>query len=362
MEVFVTRQPIFDRHDRVAGYELLYRRSPTSARAPQMVTPALSTRVIADAFLGIGVHRVTDGRPAYLNCGRELLLSGLLELFDPRHVVIELLETVEPDDEVIAACQALSEAGYRIALDDFEYRARWEPLLRIADVIKVDVLAHSPAELEKAVARLRRYNAMLLAEKVESAEVRDRCLRLGFDLFQGFHFRRPETVAHRDISVAQIRILKLMNLMRDLNIPDARLEDEFRADVPLSYKLLRMANSAAIGGIGIQSLGHAIRLLGRQPLYRWLSLLLLSSARRRGGIDEELVHASLVRARFAELTAQHAGRAADAGALFLIGLFARLDDLLGTPMTEILDQLVLDAPVREALLDRAGPYADLLNL
>jgi EAL and modified HD-GYP domain-containing signal transduction protein len=364
MEVFVARQPIFDRNDRVVGYELLYRSNGLSSRAwtPGTGVDEMSSHVIVDAFLGIGLHRLTGGRRAYINCSRELLLSGNLELLDPRMVVLEILETVEPDDDVVAACERLAAGGYRIALDDFAFTDPWIPLLRIAHVVKIDVLGRTPQEIEELVMRLRGCPALLLAEKVETREVHDSCLALGFDLFQGYFYSRPETLSRSDLSVREIGVVRLLNLIRNLDAPDIELENAFRSDVSLSYKLLRMANSAALGSSGIRSIGHAIRLIGREPLYRWLALLLVSSSVKGGGIDAELVQTALVRARLCELIAETTGRRAIAGSLFLVGLFSLLDALLGQPMEEVLSQMVLNNSVADALLHREGPLAPTLDL
>lgn len=360
MEVFVTRQPIFDLYDRIAGYELLYRATPGAAQAPPTVSAEMSNRVILDAFLGIGLQRVTDGRPAFINCTRELLLSGNVEILDVRHVVIEVLESIEPDEQVVAACEHLASLGYRIALDDFAFEPEWEPLVRIAYVVKVDVLQWSYEELAARVAPLRGRDVLLLAEKVESSNVRRQCVELGFDLFQGYHFSQPELVTQRDLSVDEMRILELLNLMRDLNIPDAKIEDRVRADLSVSYKLIRMAHSAAIGGTGVQSVGHAIRLLGRDRLYRWLAMLMLSTIGDRRGIDEERVSTALLRARFCELIGQRTGNRRAAGALFLTGLFSLLDAIMGVPMEDILEHMDLEPSIRHALLDRSGVYGAVL--
>lgn len=362
MEVFVARQPIFDRAERVAGYELLFRNSRSSLQAPRAPRYDMSSRLIVDTFLGIGLSRVTAGLPGYINCTRELVLSGALELLDPRQVVLEVVESTEIDDELVAACEHLAAAGYRLALDDFVFRSEWEPLLRLAEVIKVDVLSHTGEALEELVDRLRECNAYLLAEKVETREAYETCRRLGFDLFQGYHFSRPEMLSRRDLSVAQLKVMRLLNSLRDLGAPDGVLEEMFRSDVSLSYKLLRMANSAAIGANGIRSIGHAIRLLGRESLYRWLALMFVSTSRHRSGIDRELVYTILVRARMCELVGEATGETARMGSLFLVGLFSQLDTLLGVEMEEALAHLELSSEVKEALIHRRGPLAPILGL
>lgn len=362
MEVFVTRQPIFDRDERVVGYELLYRDNRRSEQAPSMVSTEMAHSILVDAFLGIGLENVTHGKPAYINCDRELLLSGNLELLDPRQVVLEVLETVEPDAEVVAACRRLVDAGYRIALDDFASVERLQPLLEMAEIVKIDVLTWTEAELEALVALLSVYDVRLLAEKVESTEVRERCLGLGFELFQGFLYSRPEMLSRRDVSTGELQVLRVLNLVRDLDVPDTRIEEAIRVDVSLVYKLLRMVNSAAVGGRGVRSLGHAIRLLGRQALYRWLAMLVVASARGRGGLDREMAQTALVRARFCELIARRTERRGSGPSLFLAGLFSLLDLLLATPMEELLGQIELDEPIRAALLHRAGTFGAILEL
>jgi EAL and modified HD-GYP domain-containing signal transduction protein len=364
MEIFVARQPIFDRANRVAGYELLYRNGIRTGEAsdPNADLARMSSTVLVNAFLGIGLHRLTDGRPAFLNCSRELLLGPMLELLHPSQVVIEILEDVEPDEAVLAACRRLVRAGFRIALDDFVSSERYAPLVDLATVIKIDVLAYTPAELEALVGRLRSSPASLLAEKVETPELHEVCVGLGFDYFQGYFYSRPETRARPDLSVQQLQLLRLLNLLRDLDTSVATLEDAFRSDLSLSYKLMRIANSAAFGHTGIDSIGHAIQLLGREPLYRWLALLLVGSVARQGGLGRELAQLVMVRARMAELVAESTQLRRAAGSLFLVGLFSLLDAILGQPMEEALSQLSLTAPVASALLRREGPFAPILHL
>lgn len=366
MEIFVARQPIFDLANRVSGYELLYRSDIRSTVAAEVSVEAdragMSSQVLVNAILGIGLDRLTDGLPAFVNCSRELLLGAPLELLDPARVVIEILEDVEPDEEVVAACRRLSAAGYRIALDDFVYSEPWAPLVELADIIKVDVLAYSPLELEALVGRLRSSPAVLLAEKVETRELHEHCRKLGFGLFQGFFYSRPETLARSDLSVRQLGLLQLLNLLQDLNTSAAALEEAFRSDLSLSYKLMRIANSAAYGSGGIDSIGHAIHLLGREPLYRWIALILVGSVGRGSGQRRELVQTVLIRARLAELIARAASRGSATGPLFLVGLFSLLDAILNQPMEDALAQIRLAPAVEAALLRREGPLAPILKL
>lgn len=361
MDLFVARQPIFDLSGDLGGYELLYRRGSLSQAADGTSTSQMSLDVIIQSFLEIGLDRITRGKVGFLNFSREMLVGGSWELLDPRAVVIELLEDVPADDEVVAACERLVAAGYRLALDDFVSGGPHERLLGLAEIIKVDVLNRPVEELRAVVAPLHERKLRLLAERVETAEVRDACVSLGFELFQGYFFSRPELISRKGISVEHASIVQLMNLLRDEEVSDTEVEEAFRRDPSLSYKLLRMVNAAAYGGRGIESILHAVQLLGRASLHRWLALLLASSLASQGEMDGERVHTAVLRARLCERLGEAAGNHAS-GPLFMVGLFSMMDALLGTPMDELLSKINLADEMQEALLHRQGPLADWLRL
>jgi EAL and modified HD-GYP domain-containing signal transduction protein len=292
-----------------------------------------------------------------------MLLDGSARVLDPNSVVIEILENTGYGPDVIEASRALVQDGYRLALDDFVYEPGYDPLLELAHIVKLDVLAHTPEELKRQLDLVRRFKVECLAERVETAEMRKYCASLGFDLFQGYYFARPETVGGRDVPLEQANIIRLLNLLRDPDTSDATLEDIFRSDVKLTYRLLRIVNSAATGSTGITSIGHAVRLLGRAPLHRWMALLLVSSlATREGGTHDELVEIAMVRARFSELLMEALGRRADGATSFVAGLFSLLDALLKISMPELLDRVNLTPELKLALVQRQGPFAPPLRI
>jgi EAL and modified HD-GYP domain-containing signal transduction protein len=362
VDVFVARQPIFDRDGTVGAYELLYRRNSRDNWAEGTSANTMASDVIIHSFLNVGIEKMTDGRRAFVNFTRDMLTMGVHQLFNPKSVVIELLETVEVDDEVVSACQALVRAGYTLALDDFVYSPAFEPLLKIAHIVKLDVLDRTEAQLREVVAQLKGHPVRLLAERVETREVRTQCAALGFELFQGYFFSRPEILTKRDLSADEITIVRLMNLLRDPDTNDAKLEEAFRGNLSLTYKLLRAVNSAASGGRGIESIQHAIRLTGRRELHKWLALLLLSSVSMKGGMDRELAFTAVQRARLCELIAESSGQRGSSGALFIVGLFSLLDAIMRIPMADMLDRLDLAPEVVEALLRRSGPFGAPLTL
>lgn len=362
LDIFVARQPIFDLQDQLVAYELLYRGSPSATQAVGVDSTQMSTDTIVQTMLGMGFDRVAAGKRAFVNIDRNVLLESRFELLEPHSVVLELLETVACDDDTRAACEALVKRGYSLALDDFVYNPSYDPLLRIAQIVKVDVLDRSVDELREVMRELAPFKVRCLAERVETAEVHAQCAELGFELFQGYFYARPEILAGREVPVQQANILRLLNLLRDTDASDQQLEDAFRADLLLTYKLLRIVNSAAVGGKGVDSIKHAIRLLGRGALHRWLALLLVSSLATGSGTQSELVTMAMQRARMCELVAEALGRRAEGGALFMVGLFSLLDALMRAPMDEILARLDLAEDLRRVLLTREGPYAPTLAL
>ncbi|MGH7504159.1 MAG: EAL and HDOD domain-containing protein [Longimicrobiales bacterium] len=352
-DVFFARQPIFDRRGEVAGYELLYRANEEIDFASGD-RAWMSRRILVDAVLGIGLSDVTGGHPAFINLPRELLVGDSADLLDPDAVIVEIVESVEPEPAVIAACQRLAAAGYRLALDDYVSDDPRAQLLEHVQIVKVDLALQPPERLPELVRLIRAAGPKLLAEKVEDAAMWNRCMELGFDLFQGYFFRRPQLVSRRDLAAEQVRILQLFNLLQDANATDTQIVEAFRGDVALSFKLLAMANSAAIGAAGIESIPHALRLLGRGTIARWMALLLAASTGRRTGTKAELLREALVRARLCERIAESGRFSRNAGSLFLVGLLSHFDALLGVPLTEIIARLNLAAPIRDAVLHRSG--------
>ena len=361
-QVCLARQPIFDSRSDVTGYELLYRRTEKDTAAGGVAHNVMAADVIVHAWLNIGLEQLTSGRAAYLNFTRDMLLTRAHTLLPREQVVIELLETVTPDEDVVTACEELVDAGYMLALDDFVWSAEYRPLLELASVVKVDVLGQTATRLDEVAQQLASYDVRLLAERVETADVQSMCAGLGYTLFQGYYFARPEMVKTQALVSDEVAIVQAMNVMRDPRTTDSQAEAAFTSDLGLSHKLLRMVNSAARGGRGIESIKHAVQLSGRDEIGKWLALLLVSSIAARGASNRELLHLAVQRGRMCELLAAPSGRMRDAGALFLVGLFSLLDAISGMPMAQLLESIALAPALREALVARTGPYATQLSL
>jgi EAL and modified HD-GYP domain-containing signal transduction protein len=225
----------------------------------------------------------------------------------------------------------------------------------------VDVRDGTGDGLRLLAVELRTRRLQLLAEGVQNARVREECAGLGFRMFQGYLFNQPEVISRRDLAVEHLRAFRLLKDLRNPDVDDPQIIEAFQRDPGLTYRLLRVVNSAAVGGQQVASISYAIRLMGREALSRWLSLLLLAPF-GEGGLSAEIASAAVVRARHCELVAELVGRPWSADTLFTVGLFSRLDLLLGTSMEYIVEQVSFTDEVRDALLHRVGPDGEVLSL
>jgi len=363
MDAFVTRQPIFDTHDRIIAYEVLHRKKK-EYKAP--VSPFVIQKPSGEVDDAEGGLDLVAGKGAFVNISREALLEGLPDSLHPKRTVIQLGDTVTPEDDVVAACTQLASDGFRFAIGDFALDERYAPLLRLAAVMKIDVKAAGADKRVVAAKKLEAFQGRLLAERVGNRKVHEACKKLGFQLFQGYHYFRPEEFTNKELPSQSVAVVHIMNLLKDDQSPERVIQEAFGTDPSLSYKLLKLVNSAAMGGRGVDSIGHAMRLLGRQNLHRWLSMLLLSEDKDGTEVRSEIVRASMLRGRMCELVAegcsgQGAGALPPGGTLFLIGLFSQLDTLLQTPMDVILSSISVADEVEQALLGRKGKAGAVLS-
>ncbi len=362
MNIFVARQPILDRDGKLVGYELLYRTSLEQNWASGADARTMSSDVIIHSVLNMGLERITGGLTAFVNITSDMLVSDLFELLDPSQVVIELLETAVGDQYTVRACERLAAAGYTLALDHFASTEISESISRLAHIVKVDFLAHTPEVIAALARSLEGSGVKLLAEKIESEEAYQLARSLGFEMFQGYFLGYPEILAERNIPLEGLGIIKILSLLRDTNTSDEQIEDALATSPGLSFLLLRIVDPSVRGSVGIQSMAHAIQLLGRDKLQRWLSLLFASSMAPRSELDTERAIRAIARARMCEMIGRASGGGAAGGQLFLVGLVSAFVSLLEMPLSEILSRVDLAPDVRSALLDSHGPYANVLQL
>ncbi|MDN5869863.1 MAG: HDOD domain-containing protein [Nitrococcus sp.] len=357
VDLFIGRQPIVDRSQRVVAYELLYRAGDEdSARFDD--GDLATAQVLVTAFIEFGLEQVVGGQRAFINLTRPFLTGEITLPMSPELAALEVLEDIEADTEVMAGLRRHRKAGYPIVLDDFTWRPDTEPLLALADIVKLDVLALPPEALEDYVRRLRARGLEVVAERVETPEMFERCLALGCEYFQGYFFCRPNVVRGRSLPADRVRVVNLLARIEDPTISVEELERLIVQDATLSYRLLRYVNSAAFAlRREIESMHEAIVLLGIRTIRNWDTLLLYS------GIDAakppELLKTALIRARMCERLAERFGDMEPATA-FTAGLLSTLDALLDQPMEGLLDRVPLSAKLKLALLGREGPLGELL--
>jgi c-di-GMP phosphodiesterase len=357
---YIARQPIVDGNHHLFAYELLFRHSAhaQSARIDTDVDAGIT--VIANTLVNMGTEWLLKGKLAFVNMEVSMLMSSFSTLLPPEKVVIEVLETVQVTADVLDRLIELKQAGYRFALDDYRYLPESEPLLALADFVKLDVLAHSPAELAGLAGVIRKYPVQLIAEKVETPEQFRHCQTLGFDFFQGYYFAHPENLAAKVINPVYGTVVQLLEKVRQE--ADAKeLEILFKKDVALTFKLLRYINSAGFGlSCEVQSIRHAVSILGMQPLYRWLTLLLVTA----GGAPTmpTLARTAITRGRLCELIGKACLSKGDQDNLFIVGVFSLLPAFLEMPMEQVLERIVIPEKLIDALADRSGIYGPFLAL
>ena len=353
MDVFVARQAIFDRQLQVYAYELLSRSCLNGATSEANDLSA-SLQVITNSFLSLGVENVLAGKRAFVNFPRELLQDKRALLLPPKTTVIEILETVKPEPAVLTACRALRKKGYTLALDDFIPDHGWADFVKLVDIIKVDFRATPPAERRALVTRYAPWGIRLLAEKVETrAEFRE-ARDMGYHYFQGYFFARPVTLARHEIPVCKLSHLRILEQIHRPELDYPAIEKLIRREVSLASKLLRFINSALFSwSRPVQSIVQALTQMGDLSIRTWVSLAALPSLM----VDkpDELMRTALVRARFCELLAPHAGLGNRTSDLFLIGLFSLLDAMLDRPLAETLAEIKLRGEIARVLLDQAAP-------
>lgn len=359
-QVFVARQPILDRAQRLFAYELLFR-SSVQAQTAGSVSEQSSARVITDAVLTFGLDTLTHGRPAFINVTRSLLLDGMPAALPPERVVLELLEDIEADDDVIAACQDLRRAGYAIALDDFVLNERTIGLVPFADFIKVDCLAGiDPAVRKELLGLQRRGRPALLAEKIETIGQFGEAVADGFTYFQGYFFGRPVTSGARQIPGDRLGYLRLLHALQNPDLTIDRLEQLIKHDASLCYRVLRTVNSAGYAQQRkVESIRQALVLLGIDTVRRWTSLWVLAGL--SSGVQQELVIMSTVRARCCELIAGRTLGAQAASHGFLLGMCSMLDAILERPIESVLAELSLPDEAAAALRGEDNVYRRLLD-
>ncbi len=348
-EVYVARQPIFSPDKSLYAYELLYRSSLNNAFDGEDSTVATS-RVIANTYFTIGLDRLVGNRRAFINFDRRMLVEGFAEMLPSKSLVIEILEAVEPDEEVLQACRRVKKRGYMLALDDFVLMDGYAGLLQLADIVKVDFRLVRPETHGSLAGELKKFDLQLLAEKVETEEEFQRAGYLGYTLFQGFFFSKPQIITGKHLPAYK---QNYMRVLREVTRPEPNLDEVLKAmktETSLVHQFLRYINSPLFALTReVRSLRQALAMLGWKRVRRWVSLAILSGL--AASKPQQLLVNAFVRATFCESLGPLLGWEDRDSDLFLLGMYSLVDAVLDRPTDEVIEGVHLPEDIRSALLD-----------
>ena len=361
MYFYAARQPIFDQHKQLMGYELLFRDGVDNV-FPNIDGDEATSKLIEGSQFNFGLEDLTDSKPAYINFTLDTILKGYPTMLPSEQVVIEILETVQPGKRLLAAVQELKNKGYTLALDDYKHQKVWRHFYPYIDQIKVDLLITSDEEIAELIEATKEFESIkLVAEKVETNEQFEKAVALGFSYFQGYFFAKPEMVKSKSLPPSEMALAELLYETSVVDVDIKKITSVFERDVNLSYKLLRYSNSAAFKRRAeINTIKQAVIVLGNQELKKFLSLLFAAQVSSEKPI--ELIKLSLTRARFCELLAQKHKGIQDTGMAFLVGMMSLMDAILDESMEGVMKKLPLSNLIKDALVQKQGILAQYLGL
>ncbi|WP_018861992.1 EAL and HDOD domain-containing protein [Thioalkalivibrio sp. ALJ3] len=356
--IFVGRQPIFDAHEQLVGFELLFRAGNYNEATITDGDQATSD-LLRSAFVDIGLPHLVGQHLAFVNLTRSFLDNEVITALPPDQVVLELLEDIEIDDEVVAAVQRLKSAGFRIALDDYQFQDHHSDLVELVDIVKLDILTMTHEALAREVHGLRQFGVELLAEKVETAEQYQYCQTLGFRYYQGYHLSHPHVIEGQRLESLELALLRLLQTLQQVDPEPRELERLISAEPGLMVQILRIANSPSYRGAQpTEDLYQAILRLGQGRIRRMAMLMILHGATGPSTGVEQV----MIRARMGMLLARTQGLPeAECERYFTLGMLSGLDRVLGVPLRRILNDLHLSPEMEQALLEQRGPLAPWLQ-
>ena len=361
MDVFVARQPIFNINQDVVAYELLHRKNDVNSFSPGMDGDKATSDVLINGLMLIGLDTLIGEKKAFINFTERLLLERVPLLFSNKLLVVEILENIEPTQEVVEVCRELKSMGYIIALDDFVFEPKYQPLIDVADIIKVDFLSTPRAERGDIISRIGSRSIRFLAEKVETQQDFEEAVRLGYTYFQGYFFSKPVVMKGKDVSNTNISHLQLFEELNkkepDFNVLSIMIE----RDVSMAYKLLKYINSKGQYLMSrIYSIKHGLMILGIKEIKKWVVLITMR------GLGESkpdiIIRTCMMRAKLCEQLTSAAAIQMHSAEAFIMGMFSMMDRLTDRPLDEVLMEIPISDNIKSALLGESGIMKRLLDL
>lgn len=357
-QILMARQPIYDQNHKVVAYELLYR-NDENAESAVFRDSSATTEVILNAYTSITDSGEVKRVPAFINVSEDILLNGSFPDLPRKQVVIEIPETAAISKELVKAVYALARSGYRMVLDNFTYDPEYHALLKIVQMVKVDVSALNGEQMKAHLRQLAEFNVTPIAVKIETYEKLEECSHIGFKLFQGHFLSRPKVVKGKRIEASAGALLHLIQELQRDNVTPEELEALIIQDPILTFKLLRIVNSAAYSLVRkIESIADAVVLLGMEQVKRWATLISMTTHDDK---PEELCRMLLIRGAMCEALAR-ATHQRNAGSYFMAGMMSGLHALLDTDKATLLSQVPVSDEIKEAIAKYAGPIGQTLRM
>jgi len=362
MEVFLARQPVFTTEKKLFGYELLFRHGLENYYPKGMDGDVSTSNLLSNIFFPFDFNEILGGKPGLINFTKNLILQKIPLLLPKEHFIIEVLEDIEPDEDVLLSLSILSRKGYTIALDDFVYHKKFLQMIELSKIIKFDIRATPLKALYETLQDIRaEHKIRVLAEKVETYAEFEQAKEMGFDLFQGYFFSKPEILSTKGISSGQITKLGLVNEVRQTELNLQKIEALIREDVSISFKLLKFINSAYFArSNAIDTIKDAIAYLGTEELKRFINIVVISDL--SADKPDELIRASIIRARMCESCGTILNTRFSKDELFTLGLFSFMDAILDCKMESILSHIAFSEKMKLALLGQNKEFKIILNI
>ncbi|MNM87494.1 EAL domain protein [compost metagenome] len=361
MDIFLARQPIFDKKNKIIAYELLFRTGMLN-KYNSVDGDNATIEVIKNTLFNFGIEKIAKSKKVFINFTENILKSNILDLLSPEYVVVEILEDIEPTLEIINICKKLKEMKYTIALDDFVFHNKYKSLMEFVDIIKVDFRITKGEERKEVIKKIKNKNIKFLAEKVETIEEFNDAVKYGYSYFQGYYLSKPVVISGKKIPENKIIHMRLLEELNSKDFSLEKVEELIKKDISLSYKLLRIVNSAEFGlKHKVTSIKQALSYTGEIQVKKWLYLVSIKAI----GDDRPdfIIFESLARAKFSELIFLKTRFRKDSFNAYLIGMLSLVDVILEKPIDEILEEILVDEEVKSALIgEKNNKYGFLLSL
>lgn len=360
MDVFVARQPIFNRDKEIVAYELLYRNSLKNFFDPSVSSSKATSILITNSHINIGMDNLVEDKYAFINFDSTLINNDIPSLLNKDSVVIEVLEDVKPDRVFLSNLLALKKQGYTLALDDFTLDYPYQNTIPLYDIIKVDFMLAGLDGAKKIMDKYKNGKRKFLAEKIETVSEFNTALDMGYDYFQGFFFSKPEIIQGKAAMSINMQFLKLKEEINKNEVDFNNISKIIESDIGLSYKLLRLVNSFSLNS-QVSSIRHALAILGVKEIEKWLNFIMISDFVADGA--DEVVRLSIIRSRFAELIAEHSNQPQMKYQASLVGLFSMIDVIMGKPFDKIFKEIPMSQNVKDAITNKpTSPLYDMFQV